>query len=184
MRKVKIVKFTVVIFMLSLIGCTTKTVYLVRRTVSDYPTISVFPYNYFTSFVYSMRPDAEIKYANQIESAVIEAGAKVIERPGIKTVKITKKAEKEAEPIVTEGMTAGITMEEYYKETTGPKPDYIILTYQQEQRIRIFKRETSEILCSLTISPLSNPEEKNYIQIIKEILLRLGLIEQSLKIRR
>ena len=163
----------------SLCGCATTTVYLVKRDVPENPSISVFPANYFTSFIYSIRPDAEIKYANEIEFAVIEAGVKIVQRPGIKIVKTTKGAAKGRGEEDVE--VAAMTMEEYYAETTGPKPDYIILTYLLENRIRILKRETGEVLYSGCISEYNYiTGERVYIKNIKEILLKLGIAKSSI----
>lgn len=163
----------------SLCGCETTTVYLVRRDVPENPAVSVFPANYFTSFVYSARSDAEIKYANQIEFAVIEAGVKLIQRPGIKTIKTIKGAAKGRGEEDVE--VAAMTIEEYYTETTGPKPDYIILTYLLENRIRILKRETGEVLYSGYIT-----KDPSYVggaihaEEIKEILRKLGIAKSSI----
>jgi len=162
----------------SLCGCIKTTVYLARRDVPENPSISVFPANYFTSFIYSTRPDAEIKYANEIEFAVIEAGVKIVQRPGIKIVKTTKGAAKGRGEEDVE--VAAMTMEEYYAETTGPKPDYIILTYLLENRIRILKRETGEILFSgyITRDPLRAGVAVDTKE-IKEILLKLGIAKSK-----
>lgn len=175
MRETKIVKFMIIISILLLTGCT-RMIYLVRRNVPENPSASVFPANYFMPFVFSERPDAEIEYANIIESAVIGAGVKVIGRPGIKTTKTTKQAAKGKKE--NEVAVIGMTMEEYYREYTGAKPDYIIYTYQKEERIRILKRETGEILGSFFIS-LGVTGQESYVEIIKEILIELGIAKPS-----
>jgi len=76
-------------------------------------------------------------------------------------------------------------MEEYYKETTGPKPDYIILTYLLEHRIRILKRETGEVLYSGCITEESSilggvHIEAEEIKEIKEILQKLGIAKSAM----
>lgn len=165
----------------SLSGCAT-TAYLVRRDVPENPSVSVFPANYFTSFIYSIRPDAEIEYANEIEFAVIEAGVKVIERPGIKKIKTTKEAAKGRGGEELE--IAAMSIEEHYAETTGPKPDYIILTYLLENRIRILKRETGEVLYSgyiwISYERYFLRRRAIHAEEIKEILRKLGIAKASI----
>jgi len=175
----KIAKCLVILFSVFLLDCVGpvgSTIYLVRRDVPQNISVSVYPYNYFSEFTFSIHSDAEIKYANWVEVLVIEAGVKVIQRPGLKLVKTTKQVS-EGEVVENLGLTAGLTLDEYYREYTGPKPDYIILTYLKESRLRIIKRETGEVLGSLcTFEPADYRGSK---EMFKQTLIELGIAKSS-----
>ena len=128
----------------SLVGCG-KTQYVVLRNVPTSPSFVVIPANNYSY---------EVRFANEIESAIISAGTSVVTRPSIKEV-VTEKAVHGAEGIRGSGAqairAADAKVTERYFAFDDVTADYIVQTFAYpEQQVKFTKRESKEILAVLT----------------------------------
>ena len=132
-------------FVVGLAGCG-KTQYVVLRDVPESPSFAVIPADNYLH---------EVKFANDIENAIISAGLKVVMRPATKDVtteKIVQGAEGQQVADVKLIQSAEAKLIERYSAFEDIDADYIVLTYVTLEQVKIAKRETREILAILEIS--------------------------------
>ena len=134
-------------FVVSLAGCG-KTQFVVLHDVPESPSFVVIPANNYFH---------EVKFANDIENAIIGVGLKVVMRPATKDV-TTEKTVQGAEGKQTDDsaliQSADAKLIERYGISSFEDidADYIVLTYVNFEQVKIAKRETREILAVLEIS--------------------------------
>ena len=76
LRDLWIVIFNLVFFSV-IIGCSTKTQFVVLRAVPESPSFVVIPANNYLN---------QVAFANEVEAAIIGAGVKVVSRPATKEI--------------------------------------------------------------------------------------------------
>lgn len=127
----------------SLASCGT-TQYVVLRNVPKSPSFVVIPANNYLN---------QVRYANEIERALIIAGVKVVARPATKEV-MTEKEVHEAEGIQESGAqairAADAKVTERYFAFDDITADYIVQTFASPEQVKITKRESMEILAVIT----------------------------------
>ena len=126
------------------IGCS-KTQFVVLRDVPEAPSFVVIPANNYLS---------QVKFANEIEAAIISVGVKVVMRPATRDV--TKEIAVGAGIQAIEGNQAAQKagagkLTERYVAFEAIDADYIVRTYVGSGQIRIMKNHTREILAVLTV---------------------------------
>ena len=133
----------IVLLSVSLTGCGT-TQYVVLRNVPTSPTFVVIPANSYLN---------QVTFANEIESAIISAGVRVVARPATKEV-MTEKEIHGAEGIQGAGTqairAADAKVTERYFAFDDFNADYIVHTYVNPEQVKFTKRESKEILAVLT----------------------------------
>ena len=133
----------IVLLSVSLTGCGT-TQYVVLRNVPKSPSFVVIPANNYSY---------EVRFANEIESAIISAGTSVVTRPNIKEV-VTEKAVHGAEGIRGSDAqairAADAKVTERYFAFDDVTADYIVQTFTNPEQVKFTKRESKEILAVLT----------------------------------
>ena len=133
----------IVLLSVGLTSCGT-TQYVVLRNVPKSPSFVVIPANNYSY---------EVRFANEIESAIISAGVKVVTRPAIKEV-MTEKAVHGAEGIQGSGAqairAADAKVTERYFAFDDISADYIVQTFANPEQVKFTKRESMEILAVLT----------------------------------
>ena len=136
-------------------GCG-KTQYVVLRNVPKSPSFVVIPANNYSN---------EVRFANEIESAIISAGVKVVARPATKEV-MTEKEVHGAEGIRGTGAqairAADAKVTERYLAFDEITADYIVQTFANpEQQVKITKKESMEILAVVTEIDVLNAKTFN-----------------------
>ena len=129
----------------SLAGCAT-TQYVVLRNVPKSPSFVVIPANNYLN---------QVRYANEIERALISAGVKVVAPPATREV-MTEKEVHGAEGIQESGAqairAADAKVTERYFAFDAITADYIVETFAiPKQQVKFTKTESNEILA--VISP-------------------------------
>ena len=174
-------KNTFLCLLLILTGCYTihQTTFIVQRDVPQNPTFTVMPAN--NSF-------SEVTFAHTIESCLIGAGVKVVQRPATKTVQteeVKTKNKPTSEPAL-EGKGIAVTETFWAYEPTDA--DYYIQTYSASGQMKVVKTETQEVLAILImpkVYPIENadprrtttPRETPYTYMARA-LFNLGIIKQ------
>lgn len=136
-------RLVIVLLSLSLTGCGT-TQYVVLRNVPTSPTFVVIPANSYSN---------QVRFANEIERAIISAGVKVVARPATKEV-MTEKGVHGAEGIKGSGeqaiRAADAKVTEKYFAYDDFIADYIVETFTNPEQVKFTKRDSKEILAVLT----------------------------------
>ena len=141
----------IVFLSVSLTGCGT-TQYVVLRNVPKSPSFVVIPANNYLN---------QVRYANEIERALISAGVKVVARPATKEV-MTEKEVMERRASISHGAegiqesgaqairAADAKVTERYFAFDDITADYIVQTFASPEQVKITKRESMEILAVIT----------------------------------
>ena len=136
-------RLIIVLLSVSLAGCGT-TQYVVLRNVPTSPTFVVIPANSYLN---------QVRYANEVERALISAGVKVVARPSTKEV-MTEKEVHGAEGLQESGArairAADAKITERYFAFDDITADYIVETFANPEQVKITKRESMEILAVIT----------------------------------
>lgn len=174
----------IVLGCVSLMGCT-RNYYIVRRDVPMKPTLVVLPFNDFKD---------QIDIANAVESIIISAGVKVVERPFIKEVEMRSGMEgqkinggesssnqrnNDNRDIEIDSRKAGANKIERYRES-NITADYIVYTSGEisygrlnriinDMHLRVVKRDGDEVLASAYVRP------DKYDEDITSILKSIGI---------
>jgi hypothetical protein len=134
----------IVLLSVGLTSCGT-TQYVVLRNVPKSPSFVVIPANSYSN---------QVRFANEIERAIISAGVKVGARPATKEV-VTEKEVHGAEGIRGSGAQsirgADAKVTERYFAFDEITADYIVETFVNPEQVKITKRESMEILA--VVSP-------------------------------
>lgn len=162
-------------FLLILTGCYThhETTFVVQRDTPQNPSFTVLPANH--SY-------AQVEFANTIESCLIAAGVKVIQRPATKSVQteeIKTKNKTTSEPAM-EGK--GIAVTQTFRAYEKTNADYYIETNAIAQQMRVVKTDTQEVLAILTmpkVFPIETAETQTPYTYMIKALSALGIIKQK-----
>ncbi len=162
---------SLIIVVLTFISCTQQR-FIVLRNVPQSPTFTVIPAN---NSLY------QIEYANMVEGALLGTGVSVLSRPTIKQVTTKRQlgesslSDEELNQIDRDVERA--TLIEKYRAYDGIMPDYLIATYAENERGRIEKTATDEVLASFIIEKVAQSEQKKTsMEILREVLKGMGVI--------
>jgi len=154
---------------LLLAGCGTNTVFVVQRDVPASPVFTVVPANDYMN---------QIDFANIVESYLLSAGAKVVQRPAWKEVKAEKQAAGLAAPSGIQVQGAQASMTEWFAAFDSTNADYFVLTFADTRYIRIMQRSTKEILASFELKKPAGgklqEKDKGESDVVKRVLNALG----------
>ena len=150
------IKSIIVVFLSVVLSGCGKTQYVVLRNVPKYPSFVVVPANNYSH---------EVRFANEIESAIISAGVKVVARPVTKEV-MTEKEVHGVEGIQESGAqairAADAKVTERYLAFDDITADYIVQTFATpEQQVKFTKKESMEILAVVTEIDVLNSQSIN-----------------------
>lgn len=135
-------------FLLTLAACSqTQTVFVNAREVPLSPKFMVLP---------SGNSASEIDYANKVESAVLDLGVSVVNRPSTNLLALSPERSN------------------VYDEVQA---DILILAYGTSERVRIMKKDTKEILASFEMSTRYADKEA-----IRKMRVTLSGLMQALNI--
>lgn len=135
-------------------GCTVPDpTFVVYREIPEKPTFVIIPANHYLY---------QVEFANTVEAVIMSAGARVVDRPGLKEVVTESKlgqAQAEGGVAHSEVRMAGTTeaeakVTERYFEYEEINADYIVRTYADAKQVRIIKKDTKEILAAIAYDPV------------------------------
>jgi len=148
-----------------IISCANRTQFVVLRSVPDNPSITVVPANENLK---------EVEFATSVESYVLSAKIRVVQRPASKDALYTKKASP------TESSTEEVMTERYFPLEEA-KSDYIIFTFASNRQIKLVKKTTGEVLSSVSLATGLGKDQQSESEIVIQNLRSAGLLARKKK---
>ena len=152
-------------------SCASRAYFVVLRGVPANPSITVIPANENLT---------EVEFATTVESYVLAARVRVLQRPGAKDGQPSKNISQAENRAAREPVTEQVTTERYFP-LANAKSDYLLFTYATNRQIKLVKKTTGEVLSSVTLAGALGKDQQSESETVYQNLRSAGLLARKKK---